>query len=523
MKVLAIMLVCATAVFAKIDYDRLLDLFESELSATTSACSFTKVATREQFSGQERMVAKSGMTLQTCKNNCMAASDCYGIDVNTGGGTGGCWLTTTAVGTVAAPLVKGGSAYDAWMKVCPIRYVGAGLCKGKLRLAEASVVENCLILADKNSNCAKQVAFNASPPSGKGSCYCHYSNTCALITYSLTLTGYKTYERSKITAIVAPVPAPVVSAPVQLSENQYVLGDIGVDSCPTGFDPITSSTECQNAISDQNYVKGISSMWTTHSKSVCYLCGGCGNTVGFSTSHGYKAWWICKKTVAFVAPVPAPVVPAAQLSDLCSGSPPANSKLWDPPIRYVGAGLCKQKLQLAEASDVENCLILADKNSNCAKQVAFNASPPSGKGSCYCHYSDTCALITYSLTLTGYKTYEKSYSLPLAANTEYPFICQTGMYNFALCPEKPGVKQMPTYYKCEEGEWVLSKKENNVGLECAERDFTLKGKTEKLYSCNKQCQCLDDRLCVSLSFLLGVEKEDVTPSTALLAGMCASL
>jgi len=86
--------------------------------SVTPTCSFTKVGTRKQFSGAERRVASSGMTLQTCKDKCLAASDCYGIDVHTGGGTGGCWLTTGAVGTVAAPLVKSGSAYDAWMKIC---------------------------------------------------------------------------------------------------------------------------------------------------------------------------------------------------------------------------------------------------------------------------------------------------------------------------------------------------------------------------------------------------------------------
>jgi len=79
------------------------------------ACTWTQVGTQQKFDVDEREITHE-VTLQACKDECLAAKDCYGINVHRSNGR--CWFTTESVGTVAAPILKDSNSYDAWIKTC---------------------------------------------------------------------------------------------------------------------------------------------------------------------------------------------------------------------------------------------------------------------------------------------------------------------------------------------------------------------------------------------------------------------
>ena len=75
-------------------------------------------------------------------------------------------------------------------------------------------------------------------------------------------------------------------------------GDVGIDSCPTGYQSITDPSKCQTASQylDLEY-RGDKN--TLEDKSVCNWCGGCGANGGGKTTrvdhtHEGQAIWICE-------------------------------------------------------------------------------------------------------------------------------------------------------------------------------------------------------------------------------------
>ena len=72
-------------------------------------------------------------------------------------------------------------------------------------------------------------------------------------------------------------------------------GDVGIDSCPTGYQHITDPSKCQTASQSLSLVYNADKN-TLHSESVCNLCNGCTNDKTTRVDHTHKgqATWICE-------------------------------------------------------------------------------------------------------------------------------------------------------------------------------------------------------------------------------------
>ena len=84
-------------------------------------------------------------------------------------------------------------------------------------------------------------------------------------------------------------------------------GDVGIDSCPTGYQPIMDPSKCQAASQYLNLAY-TGDKNTLDNESVCNWCGGCGANGGGTTTrvdhtHGGQATWICEligKLISFI-------------------------------------------------------------------------------------------------------------------------------------------------------------------------------------------------------------------------------
>ena len=78
-----------------------------------------------------------------------------------------------------------------------------------------------------------------------------------------------------------------------IASGEYVLGDVGVDGCPGGYQGIFDADLCETASAalsltyDGSQNDGIDT-------AECNWCGGCDpQTVRVSDSHGGSARWLC--------------------------------------------------------------------------------------------------------------------------------------------------------------------------------------------------------------------------------------
>jgi len=72
----------------------------------------------------------------------------------------------------------------------------------------------------------------------------------------------------------------------------FSVGQLGVDACPTGSNPIYDSTTCAQAAS----MFGFEHNRQWKDGELCYWCGGCGGRkkMRMSNSHGRRAKWVCQ-------------------------------------------------------------------------------------------------------------------------------------------------------------------------------------------------------------------------------------
>ena len=76
--------------------------------------------------------------------------------------------------------------------------------------------------------------------------------------------------------------------------NEFILGSLGEDACPTGYQAIYDQELCKKASNDLNLVYSDADN-DGKSGSVCNWCGGCNpKTVRVTDNHGAKAKWICQ-------------------------------------------------------------------------------------------------------------------------------------------------------------------------------------------------------------------------------------
>lgn len=75
-----------------------------------------------------------------------------------------------------------------------------------------------------------------------------------------------------------------------------VQGDVGIDSCPEGYETITEPSTCQTA-SESLGLKYIADLNTDTTNAICNWCGGCSpQSTSVGDDHGPQARWICKGT-----------------------------------------------------------------------------------------------------------------------------------------------------------------------------------------------------------------------------------
>lgn len=100
------------------------------------------------------------------------------------------------------------------------------------------------------------------------------------------------------------VPAPVQSPLLGRSAAEFVLGDLGADSCPTGHLPIHEEVLCSAASSALGLAyDSVANARVGRPSTVCNLCGGCTEpTTRMDDEHGVLSRWLCEAA----APAPAP-------------------------------------------------------------------------------------------------------------------------------------------------------------------------------------------------------------------------
>jgi hypothetical protein len=110
----------------------------------------------------------------------------------------------------------------------------------------------------------------------------------------------------------APTKAPEVQSSSSPKPQTFILGKKGVDKCPSGYEPITSTNECKAASKKLN--KKFDKKESKKAKAgVCILCGGCKPKAMFlSDKHGAKAQWVCKSTPQALFLQDATQAPAAE-------------------------------------------------------------------------------------------------------------------------------------------------------------------------------------------------------------------
>ena len=86
-----------------------------------------------------------------------------------------------------------------------------------------------------------------------------------------------------------------------ISESDtFVQGDVGIDSCPEGYETITEPSTCEIA-SKLLGLKYTAQFDTGGVNAICNWCGGCSpQDTRVSYDHGPHARWICKLQGTYV-------------------------------------------------------------------------------------------------------------------------------------------------------------------------------------------------------------------------------
>ena len=89
----------------------------------------------------------------------------------------------------------------------------------------------------------------------------------------------------------------------------YLLGDVGVDACPTGSTPIVEPTICETASSYLGLSYDVDSN-DGSADAECNYCGGCDPKVTRVTdNHGTNAQWVCSGTLSWlILTLPLPLL-----------------------------------------------------------------------------------------------------------------------------------------------------------------------------------------------------------------------
>ena len=81
---------------------------------------------------------------------------------------------------------------------------------------------------------------------------------------------------------------------IDFESGTYVQGDLGIDSCPEGYEIITEPSTCETA-SKLLGLKYMAQFNTGGVNAICNWCGGCSpQDTRVSDNHGAHARWICK-------------------------------------------------------------------------------------------------------------------------------------------------------------------------------------------------------------------------------------
>ena len=90
---------------------------------------------------------------------------------------------------------------------------------------------------------------------------------------------------------------------IDFESGTYVQGDLGIDSCPEGYEIITEPSTCETASKalGLTYRAQFNVIWPTGVNAICNWCGGCSpQDTRVSYDHGPHARWICKRQGTYV-------------------------------------------------------------------------------------------------------------------------------------------------------------------------------------------------------------------------------
>ena len=75
-----------------------------------------------------------------------------------------------------------------------------------------------------------------------------------------------------------------------------MLGAVGVDACPEGYDIITDNGTCEHASVELGLAYS-DSIWKTNDDTaiICNFCGGCNPKAIHLGGHGQNAQWVCQE------------------------------------------------------------------------------------------------------------------------------------------------------------------------------------------------------------------------------------
>ena len=97
---------------------------------------------------------------------------------------------------------------------------------------------------------------------------------------------------------------PDISIDFYFTIEPYHQGEVGIDSCPEGYQPITDPSECETASQNLGLLHR-GDLNTGHADAICALCGACADANGGKSTrlyeeHGDHARWICKLSGKYV-------------------------------------------------------------------------------------------------------------------------------------------------------------------------------------------------------------------------------
>ena len=74
----------------------------------------------------------------------------------------------------------------------------------------------------------------------------------------------------------------------------FMQGDLGIDSCPEGYETITDPSTCQTASESLGLEYAVDQN-SDNINAICNWCGGCSpQSTRLDETHGIQARWICQ-------------------------------------------------------------------------------------------------------------------------------------------------------------------------------------------------------------------------------------